>query len=303
MVTSQKFEIRKWRVGASEFSANVEAGARLVGWKLNLAGCSREVLYWDKSVPQDGFGESYSSARGGNPILFPFCGRSFADGREGHWRTPEGEIKPMYMHGFAAFGKFELETMSECGFVARYVPDAAAKASFAYDYNFRVEYEFAELSLICRMTLENLGDVRIPWGAGCHFYFTLPWHAGLTRENYRIVHDAKSATLTTKEGVSFPSRLDANCFADPDIKNRVLTKLKTGKVKFGLKNGEEDISLTIDGGGKPAVGTSIVTWAEFDDSPYYCVEPWMAPPNTQSKPLHFVEPKGVGRFEVKVALD
>ena len=36
------------------------------------------------------------------------------------------------------------------------------------------------------LELENCGAQPLPWCAGHHFYFTLPWHPGLSRADYRF---------------------------------------------------------------------------------------------------------------------
>ena len=54
----------------------------------------------------------------------------------------------------------------------------------------------------------------------------------------------------------------------------------------------------------PPADAAIVTWSGSDDAPYYCVEPWMGPPNapgTQTG-LHWVQPGKMGRFVVEVAV-
>ena len=55
----------------------------------------------------------------------------------------------------------------------------------------------------------------------------------------------------------------------------------------------------------PLPGATVVTWTEFDDSPFYCVEPWMGPPNSpeHKKGLHWVEPGETESFNVKVSLE
>ncbi|PWM30786.1 MAG: hypothetical protein DBX55_04250 [Verrucomicrobia bacterium] len=302
--TGDGYEICEWKVGPSTFEANVEWGARLMKWDLALAGGRRRsVLYWDERAPNGGGGEAFSEARGGNPILFPFAGRSFVGEREGVWITPEGDERPMHLHGYASMERFEAVSVGERGFRARYLPSVESKRAYPYDFDFYVEYLFEDFALTCRLELENKSGRRIPWGAGTHFYFALPWHEGCGRANYRLVHDARQASRNSKEGVILPGRLDADGFDDPDIRNRVLSKLKTGVVKFGLKNGEEDVTVSIDGGGRPAPGTCVVTWTEFPDSPYYCVEPWMSPPKSSSKPVRFVEPGGRGEFSVRVSIE
>ena len=93
-----------------------------------------------------------------------------------------------------------------------------------------------------------------------------------------------------------------NCFADPEFNNRILSNFKTARAAFGPKNGEEDIFIRVGGGGKPEGGFCLVTWSEFDDSPFYCVEPWMGPPNSAANPKHFVAPGASKTFLTEISL-
>lgn len=99
-----------------------------------------------------------------------------------------------------------------------------------------------------------------------------------------------------------PEDIFKNCFADAEFNNRILTNFKTAKVAFGPKNGEEDIFLKVGGGGKPDVGFCVVTWSEFENSPYYCVEPWMGLPNSASSPKHFVAQGASKTFFAEISL-
>jgi galactose mutarotase-like enzyme len=47
-----------------------------------------------------------------------------------------------------------------------------------------------------------------------------------------------------------------------------------------------------------------VTWTQADDSPFYCVEPWMGPANAPEhrKGLHLVPPGGRDTFTVSVSV-
>ena len=61
------------------------------------------------------------------------------------------------------------------GFAAQFVPDDAARAAYPFEYEFTVTYRFEPLGLTCEYALANLGSTPLPWSAGHHFYFKLPW--------------------------------------------------------------------------------------------------------------------------------
>ena len=87
--------------------------------------------------------------------------------------------------------------------------------------------------------------------------------------------------------------------------DRIHFRLKENRVKFGLKNGEEDVTILVSDAARPLPGATVVTWTKSAESPFYCVEPWMGPPNSpeNKKGLHWVEPGETDRFLVKVTLE
>ena len=119
---------------------------------------------------------------------------------------------------------------------------------------------------------------------------------------YRLECDAKKAVRFLPDSTFIPEDLFKNCFADPEFNNRILSNFKTARAAFGPKNGEEDIFIRVGGGGKPEGGFCLVTWSEFDDSPFYCVEPWMGPPNSAANPKHFVAPGASKTFLTEISL-
>ena len=64
------------------------------------------------------------------------------------------------------------------------------------------------------------------------------------------------------------------------------------------------MSLKINDGMRPSPWTALVAWTENDSSPFYCVEPWMGPPNSHDhgKGLHWVDPGESDVFSVTVSL-
>lgn len=303
IIDFQGHRIHKWTIGASTFLAYPEAGARLMNWHLHLAdGSYRDVIHW----PEDADLENIAHVRGGNPVLFPFSARSFLDGERERWKAPDGEVRPMKMHGYARQGKFSIESAHDKGFMAKFIPSEECQEAYPYDYDFLVRYRFDQLAFYVDYELHNKGSAPLPWSAGHHFYFALPWHEDLARKDYMITTDAKKAFRQDKTGklnplAEFP---DPASFGDPVVCDLIRTKLKTNQVRLGPKGGEEDIVITIGDAARPDPWTTVVTWTEADNSPFYCVEPWMGPPNSAEhhKGLHFVQPGKSSVFSVQVAL-
>lgn len=303
-------EAHCWQVGPSRFVAIPGIGARLCRWDLQVArGEPRHVLHWPQGVDVP-----LAKVRGGNPILFPFAGRSYHKGTLGQWLDPLGEVRSMPQHGFAREGQFALLDAGESHFVAELQPTEADAQAYPGEYRFRVKYHFEELAFTVVLELINEGETRLPWSAGHHFYFTLPWHAGLGREHYRIVHTARKAFYHASDGrlqvaenfrpatVAQPAK---STFDEAALVDRILLRLRGDTVLFGPQNGEEDIRLTFADGIVPSPDAALVTWTESAESPFYCVEPWMGPPNAAGlkRGLHWVEPGSAGQFSIRVGLD
>ncbi|MCR5184078.1 MAG: aldose epimerase [Opitutales bacterium] len=295
--------IQEWKVGGSTFTACMQKGAQLMSWELNVAGTTRKIIHW----PQDGDLQNLKSIRGGNPILFPFAGRCHIDGKKGVWKDPEGNIHEYPTHGFARTGDFEIVEITDKSVTAKLLPDDAAKNVYPYNYTFLVKYSFEELSMTVELTLVNHDSRRIPWAPGHHFYFTLPWHKGLSRKDYILQTDAKKFFNHAANGDLVKAQQPARqpySFDDPAIVDLIYAKLKSNKITFGPRNSEENIIITHGENPVPNPWSTLVTWTETDDAPYYCVEPWLGSPNCaeHGNGLHFVEAGESQTFKVTVTL-
>ncbi|WP_438481868.1 aldose 1-epimerase [Oleiharenicola lentus] len=296
--------IYRWQVGTSSFLALPEKGARLMNWNVTLGdGSVRDIIYW----PEIATLENFANVRGGNPILFPFSGRSYDKGEIHHWRADDGVRRAMPIHGIARQGDFRVTRLDEGGFSAQFVPDAAAKELYPYDYEFVVSYRFDPLGVFVELQLTNLGTAPIPWSAGHHFYFTLPWSSGRTRKDYTLETTATKFLQRNEQGGLVPG---------PQINTReTLDNPKlVDLIHTGLKR--EVFAVTEEGSGARLffrAGTAntnprdlaVVTWTESDKAPFYCVEPWMGPPNAPETKigLHTVAPGQTQKFYVEITLD
>lgn len=301
-VSYQGRTLTRWQVGASSFLALPEHGARLMNWNVTLGdGSVRDVLYWPEQTSDE-----FHRVRGGNPILFPFNARTFDAGEIHFWRDPDGVKRPMPMHGLARQGKFEVIRLDERGFAAVFKPDAEAQASYPFDYEFTVIYRFSSLGLACEFVLENRDRRPIPWSAGHHFYFTVPWTEGHTRRDYAIRIPSTRTLRQDATGrlVPGPTLKLEESLANPALIDTFHLGLKNHAVVFGPVGAPGEVTVRIGTPKIPAPEATFVTWTLADDSPFYCVEPWMGPPNAVENKLglHWVAPGQSQSFLVDLAI-
>lgn len=301
IVPYQGQNLTRWRVGNSTFLALPERGARLMNWNIALAdGSVRDVIYW----PEDADFTDIGKVRGGNPILFPFNGRCFDQGEIFFWRTTDGVRRAIPMHGIARQGTFKVTRLDARGFVAQFQPDDAARAAYPFDYDFTVTYAFEPVGLSCEFALTNLGREPLPWSAGHHFYFTVPWAEGTQRGDYRIRIPATKRLRQDVTGalVTGPDLKLEESLGNPVLLDTLHTGLRSNEVVFGEPGRPGDVHVELGTEKIPAPDAVFVTWTLADTSPFYCVEPWMGPPNAPGNKvgLHLVPPGQTQRFSVRV---
>jgi galactose mutarotase-like enzyme len=296
--------LTRWQVGPSTFLALPAKGARLMNWHVTLGdGTVRDVIYWPELQSLD----DIAHVRGGNPILFPFCGRTFDNGRIHQWRDEQGVQRPMPMHGLARQGDFQVTRLDERGFTALFQPGAEARSAYPFEYEFSVSYRFEPLAVFIELRLHNLDTKPIPWSAGHHFYFTLPWSEGRARADYFIRIPA-GATLRQDfdQGRLHPGpRLGQQVsLANRELLDVFHTALKSNVIVFGEQSGSDRITLRHGTERRPPKSAVVVTWTHEESSPFYCVEPWMGPANApeHKSGLHLLAPSETETFLVEVAL-
>jgi galactose mutarotase-like enzyme len=213
----------------------------------------------------------------------------------------------MPIHGLARQGEFQVQRLDERGFTALFQPGGEARAAYPYEYEFMVSYRFEPLAVFVEFRLRNLDTKPIPWSAGHHFYFTVPWDESRTRGDYSIRIPAR-ATLRQNfdDGRLHPGpRLGPEeSLASKDLIDVFHTALKSNAVLFGVRSGGDQIAVRLGTSRVPPQSAVFVTWTLADDSPFYCVEPWMGPANSPEHRagLYQVPPGKTQTFLVEVSL-
>jgi galactose mutarotase-like enzyme len=169
-----------------------------------------------------------------------------------------------------------------------------------------VAYRFSAFGLTCNLTLDNLGEEPLPWSAGHHFYFTLPWNEGSRRGDYLIRIPSASTLRQDAQGNLVPGprlKLDEP-MDNPDLLDTFHAGLRSPEAVFGEKGHPGDVVIRLGSEAQAPDGSVFVTWTQAENSPFYCVEPWMGPANAPEhrKGLHVVPPGGRETFTVSVAV-
>jgi galactose mutarotase-like enzyme len=296
-------ELTRWQVGNSTFLGMPEMGARLMHWHLTLSdGTVRDVLYWPSDLKNF---DDFAFAHGGNPVLFPFSGRCFDRGEIFFWRAADGVRRPIPIHGIARQSKFDVTRCDGCGFSAQMIPSDETRVSYPYDFEFVVTYRFEPLRIVCEYSLRNLDTRPLPWSAGHHFYFAVPWDKDHGRDDY-IIHIPATRTLkpdlTNGQLKLGPMLKPEMSLADPLLVATYHAALKGNTVSFGPKGRPGRVSVKLGMEKVPPTGSTFVTWTFDDKAPYFCVEPWMGPANgpDHGVGLHWVQPDQTQRFVVEV---
>src|SRR5690606_15007022 len=107
------------------------------------------------------------------------------------------------------------------------------------------------------------------------------WTEGATRADYMIRIPAAKRLRQDARGALIPGpKLQAEeSMANPELVDALHTGLRGNEVVFGENGRAGDIVVQLGTERTPPPDATFVTWTFADDSPFYCVEPWMGPPN------------------------
>ena len=299
-ITYQNMEIKRWDVGPSTFLVLPEKGAKLLNWHLNMSdGSVRDIIHW----PETSNSNDLEGIHGGIPVLFPFAGKVYDSAKENYWHWNRQSI-PMPVHGFARSSDFRIRSMDKHGFEVELISNDHVKTFYPFDFTFTVIYHFLELSLQISLVLENEGKEPIPWSAGLHPYFQIPWRNGLNLKDHQLKLNSRQIFQYEKGGMMKKSlnAKERTSLDNPNLINRVHYELNSPTAEISLLNDEESIKITEVGGAEAGSRLTFVTWTK-EKSSFYCVEPWMSPPNPiENKSARIIPPGRRDEFTVEIEL-
>jgi galactose mutarotase-like enzyme len=262
--------------GPSRALVSPAHGARLQSWSVG----DWEVIRWpetaDWSKPQ--------KIRGGNPVLFPFIARSFHDNRIGFWKSPDGQVRPAPMHGFARDSAFSIISADDARVEMRLEANDTTRAMYPFDFRFEVAMRLGADSLEVIYRLTNTGKAPLPWSAGHHFYFGIPASERVEWDLELPCRHWASQDFSTGEIQLRDAATSLDALSSLDWIDRLHMKPEIDRIRLTHGASGREI-LFKDTSPQSESWYCATTWTEKPDSDFFCVEPWSALPNAMANRL------------------
>ena len=231
----------------------------------------RYPWFWDRRTEE---------LRGGLPPLFPVCGRLLQDGVRGQFRVGDRPYV-LPIHGFALRLPWEVADAARPDALRlRLTDNAATRAIYPFAFELDLLYSVSAAGLACRLAVRNAGAAPMPYYAGFHPYFlTPPPGAGKEQTlfaarptNRHLYNSTKTDLVADTRPPAFPMSV-----ADVDV-NELLLEL----------GADRDTELRFpDGVALRQSASPLFRFRQFytlPDHPFFCDEPWMAPPGSLNRP-------------------
>ena len=258
--------------GSSRALIAPQYGARLLKWTVG----NQSIIHWPEDADWAN-GYSVAHTRGGNPILFPFIARHYADGVLGEWRDSSGVVRELPMHGFARDMPFEVVEASPEVLRMRLTPTTATQAMYPFDFVFDVVYKLNGNALRATFETTNNGDAPLPYYAGHHFYFSIPHQE---RGDWDITLPCARSGLQDKAGdIAFQAmEKTQTTLADVDLIDRFQVDFSTPEVLLKHRDSNREILIELNSESS-APWYDVTTWTASPNADFFCVEPWLGLPN------------------------
>ncbi len=229
------------------------------------------------------------------PLLFPLIGRL----RDG-WYANGGERVDAPMHGFCRDRAFAAEQVS--GTHARFetTSDEGTRAVFPFDFLLRVDFSLEGATIVKTHTVENAGEVPMPFELGGHEAYETRLLPGERMADYYVRFegaDALGMFDMDEEGILALPKIevpleDGRLTKTPEqlgIDTVVLENVPGGRVVLASAANPHEVEVEFPD--FPYLG--IWTKAGQDDARYLCLEPWSALPDAHFSPRELAEKPGV----------
>ncbi len=229
------------------------------------------------------------------PLLFPLIGRL----RDG-WYANGGERVDAPMHGFCRDRAFAAEQVS--GTHARFetTSDEGTRAVFPFDLLLRVDFSLEGATIVKTHTVENAGEVPMPFELGGHEAYETRLLPGERMADYYVRFegaDALGMFDMDEEGILALPKIevpleDGRLTKTPEqlgIDTVVLENVPGGRVVLASAANPHEVEVEFPD--FPYLG--IWTKAGQADARYLCLEPWSALPDALFSPRELAEKPGV----------
>ncbi len=262
--------------GLTRLTCLPEQGGLLTQLQMpDASGQSREILY----LPGDW--QAQGKICGGWPLCFPICGRLSCDGASQYRHN--GRLYRLDIHGFAHAQPWQVVEQTAQRLTIQLQDTPETRACYPFEFCLTLTYEIAAGVLSCRQRCENRGQGPLHYYAGLHPYFYIdPTYQksavqidvpGLRRIVY---NDDLTDVVGEAAAPEFPLPLSA-----PDV-NESLHEIDVEQPIRLLFPADFCLEMMISGPAQRLL--RYVQLYHVPEQPFFCIEPWMAPPNSLNHP-------------------
>lgn len=245
-------------------------------------GSVRELLY----LPEDW---QQRKICGGWPFCFPICGR-LIDGNQSQYQH-DGKPYPMAIHGFGHQQVWQVLSQGQDNITLQLSDNDITRSIYPFSFDVALAYQVKAGQLVCQQTYKNTGSKPMPYYAGFHPYFFIDpkykkqdVQVDMSAQHRLIYNEALTDIIGQTSPLSFPIGLMA------DQVNESLHEVEPGQPIRLLFPDDFQIEMSFLG---PEMQLfRYVQLYHIADQPFFCIEPWMSPPNSMNHAdrLHWLEP-------------
>ena len=268
---------RVFSIASPDGSARADVVPELGGIVSSLRlGDHRECLF-----RHDGFWDPSSrETRGGIPLLFPICGRLLKNGTPGLYQVGHRPCV-LPIHGFAMRRPWKVADASRPDALRLRLADSEeTRAIYPFAFELELFYSVSSEGLRCRLAVRNAGEDPMPYYAGFHPYFLTPPPGGGKEQT---VFEARARGRFQYND----SKTDVVGSAPPPAFPVSVSDERVNGLLLDMDEANETQIRFPDGFGIRQSASPLFRFRQFytlPDQPFFCDEPWMAPPGSLNRP-------------------
>ena len=215
----------------------------------------------------------------GNPLLFRMVSFNHLPGQEHHYAW-NGQTHALPQHGFARRLAWGVIARAESALTLELTDTPATRTVYPFAFSHRVTYRLDAGRLRFEQAIENRGAEPMPFSTGIHPYLQVPLTPRGQRANCFVKipacarltpnanHTHFSATPQPAQHLSVADDVSGTLFLG-EFARRELTLVDPGS----------ELEIHLDWTAAPQ-HRFCALWSRTTDSPFYCLEPWTALPNS-----------------------
>lgn len=237
-----------------------------------------EALHCTQAVIDRYPREMYS----GNPILFPLVSNNRVGDQEHHYEW-NGQVHEMPQHGFGRRLKWTVAAQTADSLTMELTDNESTRVNYPFAFRQRLTYRLVQGRLHWEQVIENTGAEPMPFSTGFHPYFQIPLTAKSEREACFIeIPEAKRLTPVGRFDRFAPKPFPGqNWSVQEDVVDTLfLTDLK--KPEVVLVDPASELEVVYNFADAPQ-HRFLALWSKSPETPFYCIEPWTALPNSFSR--------------------